>query len=358
MAETPVPARAISAEVELAILDHLPEPVILLGERREVIFANKAAVELLEASFFRRDLAQSFRHPSVLEVADAVLAGESERSAEIDILVPVPRILLVRAIRVETPASSPVRALLTLQDMTHARQAEQMRQDFVANVSHELRSPVAAIVGFIETLRGPAREDPEARERFLAIMSEEASRMARLIDDLLSLSRVEATEHVRPRELADIEGILRGVGELLARRASERQMQIRIELGEKLAPVPGNRDELSEVFHNLIDNAVKYGRAGTPIRVHAQPVQRIPNLGVAGIAVVVENEGEGIEAEHVPRLTERFYRVDKGRSRKLGGTGLGLAIVKHIVNHHRGRLAIESEVGKGARFTVYLPGPR
>ena len=160
------------------------------------------------------------------------------------------------------------------------------------------------------------------------------------------------------RELADIEGILRGVGELLARRASERQMQIRIELGEKLAPVPGNRDELSEVFHNLIDNAVKYGRAGTPIRVHAQPVQRIPNLGVAGIAVVVENEGEGIEAEHVPRLTERFYRVDKGRSRKLGGTGLGLAIVKHIVNHHRGRLAIESEVGKGARFTVYLPGPR
>ena len=189
MAETPVPARAISAEVELAILDHLPEPVILLGERREVIFANKAAVELLEASFFRRDLAQSFRHPSVLEVADAVLAGESERSAEIDILVPVPRILLVRAIRVETPASSPVRALLTLQDMTHARQTEQMRQDFVANVSHELRSPVAAIVRFIETLRGPAREDPEARERFLAIMSEEASRMARLIDDLLSLSR-------------------------------------------------------------------------------------------------------------------------------------------------------------------------
>lgn len=338
-----------------AILDHLPDPLILLGPRREVVFANRAAVDLLQASYRERDLAQSFRHPVVLEIADAVLGGAPERNAEIDILIPVPRTLLARAVALP-PGQGAARAMLTFRDMTDSRQIEQIREEFVANVSHELRSPISAIVGFIETLRGPAREDPVARERFLGIMAEEAQRMARLIDDLLSLSRVEATEHVRPRELVDVPAILGAVHDLLGRRASERQMEIRLELGEGLEPIPGNRDELSEVFHNLIDNAIKYGRAGTPIRVAAQLIERIPHLGVAGVAIAVENHGDGIEAEHIPRLTERFYRVDKGRSRKLGGTGLGLAIVKHIVSHHRGRLAIESAVGTGARFTVYLPG--
>lgn len=348
----------IAAEAELTILDHLREPVILLGARREVIFANEAAVELLEASFFGRDLALSFRHPSVLEIADAVLAGAEERSAEIDIALPVPRILLAHAIGVSAPRPGQVRAVLTFNDVTDARASAQIREDFVANVSHELRSPVAALVGFIETLRSSARDDAEARERFLGIMAEEASRMARLIDDLLSLSRVEATEHVRPRQPVDVAMVLGGVRELLAGRAAERQMEIRVELADGLTPVPGSRDELAEVFHNLLDNAVKYGRAGTAIRVTAHAVARIPSLGQPGLAVAVENEGDGIEAEHIPRLTERFYRVDKGRSRKLGGTGLGLAIVKHIVNRHRGRLVIESELGKGARFTVFLPAPR
>jgi two-component system phosphate regulon sensor histidine kinase PhoR len=347
----------VSMEDEFVVLDHLPDPVILLGVRREVIFANRAAVELLQASYRNRDLAQSLRHPVVLEIADAVLGGAAERSAEIDILIPVPRTLLARAIPVMVSGRL-VRAMLTFQDMTDSRQAEQIRQDFVANVSHELRSPISAIVGFIETLRGPARDDASARERFLEIMAEEAQRMSRLIDHLLSLSRVEATEHVRPRELVDIPGILGAVRDLLSRRATERQMDLRLEFGENLAPIPGNRDELSEVFHNLVDNAIKYGRPGTPIRVAVQAVERIPHLGVAGLAIAIENHGEGIEAEHIPRLTERFYRVDKGRSRALGGTGLGLAIVKHIVNHHRGRLAIESGVGMGARFTVYLPGSR
>ena len=344
----------VSAGDEFAALDNLPDPVILLGARRAVVFANRAAVDLLQASYRERDLAQSFRHPLVLEIADAVLGGLPERSAEIDLLLPVPRFLLARAVAL--PGEGPVRAMLTFRDMTDSRQVEQIREEFVANVSHELRSPISAIVGFIETLRGPAREDPAARDRFLGIMAEEAQRMARLIDDLLSLSRVEATEHVRPREQVDIAAILGAVRDLLARRAADRKMEIRLELEENLAPIPGNRDELSEVFHNLIDNAIKYGRSETPVRVVAQAIERIPHLGVAGLAISVENHGDGIEAEHIPRLTERFYRVDKGRSRKLGGTGLGLAIVKHIVSHHRGRLAIESAVGTGARFTVYLPG--
>ena len=344
----------VTGQAELTVLDHIPDPVILLGAQREVLFANRAAGDLLQASYRNRDLAQSFRHPIVLEIADAVLRGASERSAEVDVLLPVPRILMARATAI--PGNGPTRAMLTFRDMTDSRQAEQIRQDFVANVSHELRSPIAAIVGFIETLRGPARDDAPARERFLGIMAEEASRMSRLIDNLLSLSRVEATEHVRPREPVDIAAILGTVRDLLTRRAHERQMDLRLEIDANLPPIPGNRDELTEVFHNLIDNAIKYGRAGTPIRVAVQAVDRIPNIGGAGVAVSVENHGEGIEAEHIPRLTERFYRIDKGRARKMGGTGRGLAIVKHIVNQHRGQFAIESVVGKGARFTVYLPG--
>jgi two-component system phosphate regulon sensor histidine kinase PhoR len=346
----------VTGQAELVVLDHIPDPVILLGAQREVIFANRAAMDLLQASYRNRDLAQSLRHPAVLEIADAVLRGAPERSAEVDLLLPVQRFLLVRAIAV--PGNGPTRAMLTFHDMTDSRQLEQIRQDFVANVSHELRSPISAIVGFIETLRGPAREDAAARERFLEIMADEASRMSRLIDNLLSLSRVEATEHVRPRELVDIGAILGTVRDLLSRRAQERQMELRLELEANLPSIPGNRDELTEVFHNLIDNAIKYGRVGTPIRVAVQSIERIPDIGGTGLAISVENQGDGIEAEHIPRLTERFYRIDRGRSRKMGGTGLGLAIVKHIVNHHRGRLAIESTVGVGARFTVYLPGPR
>jgi two-component system phosphate regulon sensor histidine kinase PhoR len=345
----------VTEQAELAVLDHIPDPVILLGAQREVIFANRAAVELLQASYRSRDLAQSFRHPAVLEIADAVLRGVPERTAEVDLLLPVPRILMARAIAV--PGNGPTRAMLTFRDMTDSRQAEQMRQDFVANVSHELRSPISAIVGFIETLRGPAREDAAARERFLGIMADEAQRMSRLIDNLLSLSRVEATEHVRPREPVDITAILGTVRDLLSRRAAERQMELRLEFDDDLPSVPGNRDELTEVFHNLIDNAIKYGRVASTIRVTVQALDRIPHIGGTGLAVSVENHGEGIEQEHIPRLTERFYRIDKGRARKMGGTGLGLAIVKHIVNHHRGRLAIESVVGVGARFTVYLPRP-
>jgi two-component system phosphate regulon sensor histidine kinase PhoR len=344
----------VTEQAELAVLDQIPDPVVLLGAQREVIFANRAAGDLLQASYRNRDLAQSFRHPTVLEIADAVLRGVPERSAEIDLLLPVPRVLMARATAVT--GNGPTRAMLTFRDMTDSRQAEQIRQDFVANVSHELRSPISAIVGFIETLRGPAREDVPARERFLGIMAEEAQRMSRLIDNLLSLSRVEATEHVRPREPVDIITILGTVRDLLSRRAQERQMELRLEFDEKLPAVPGNRDELTEVFHNLIDNAIKYGRVGTTVRVGVRAIERIPDIGGTGLAVSVENHGEGIEPEHIPRLTERFYRIDKGRARKMGGTGLGLAIVKHIVNHHRGRLAIESVVGVGARFTVYLPG--
>lgn len=343
------------ATAELAVLDHLPDPIILLSAERIVTFANKAALEILSAPHLGRDLAQSLRHPEALALADAALRGAAEQSAEIDLFLPMPRVFRARALAMPDIRPALRRALLIFEDITEARQIAQMREEFVANVSHELRSPIAALVGFIETLRGPARDDKQAHERFLGIMADEADRMSRLINDLLSLTRVEAGEHVRPREAVDVGRVLGAVRELVAGRAAEQQMDIRLQIADGLPTIPGDRDELSQVFHNLIENALNYGRPGTPIVVDAAVTPRIPYLGVPGISVAVENQGDGIAEEHIPRLTERFYRADEGRSRKLGGTGLGLAIVKHIVNHHRGRLAIESEVGKGAKFTVFLP---
>ncbi|MEX1109203.1 MAG: ATP-binding protein, partial [Dongiaceae bacterium] len=272
--------------------------------------------------------------------------------------------------------------IVSLHDITPIRRAEQLRADFVANASHELRTPLSTLVGFIETLRGPASDDEEARGRFLTIMHEQANRMARLVADLLSLSRIELNEHSAPTGRVDVAALLGNVVDALALKAEQRGM--RIELGSAgdaraagdlaaLPPIVGDADELAQVFQNLIDNAIKYGRAGTPIRVSAALVTGpVTGTGAGGtrsapgitrpgrppgrqIAIAVADQGEGIPREHLPRLTERFYRVDAARSRDLGGTGLGLAIVKHIVSRHRGRLEIESEAGKGSVFKILLP---
>jgi two-component system phosphate regulon sensor histidine kinase PhoR len=258
----------------------------------------------------------------------------------------------------ELPASADShapRVVLVLRDETRAKRAEQSRADFVANATHELRSPLAALIGFIETLRGPASGDATARDRFLGIMQAEAQRMARLIEDLMSLSRVEINEHVAPRDRVDVREVLAAVAETLAVRAEQRRMKIALDVPNDLPAVMGDMDQLTQVFHNLVDNAVKYGRAGTHIRIVARVVDPMPGAHSTGVSVAVADEGDGIEPSHLPRLTERFYRADKGRSRQLGGTGLGLAIVKHILNRHRGRLTIESTVGEGSTFTVLLP---
>jgi two-component system phosphate regulon sensor histidine kinase PhoR len=247
------------------------------------------------------------------------------------------------------------RVILVLHDETRAKKAEQSRADFVANASHELRSPLSALIGFIETLRGPASDDAEARERFLGIMHDEALRMARLVEDLMSLSRVEINEHVRPRGQADLRRILTRVADALLVRAEGRDMAFDIQCPDDLPMVAGDPDQLTQVFHNLMDNAIKYGRAGTPIGIAARPVDRVPGGDGRGVSVSVSDQGEGVSAIHIPRLTERFYRIDEGRSRRLGGTGLGLAIVKHIVSRHRGQITIKSREGAGTTVTVVLP---
>jgi two-component system, OmpR family, phosphate regulon sensor histidine kinase PhoR len=343
-----------------AVLAALPDPLILLDERRRILRANSAATELLGMRLVDRDLSLALRHPVVLAATDAVLRGEPSRVVEFDITTPVERHLRARlaAIRPHTPEGGA--AVLTLHDLTAAKRSERLRADFVANASHELRTPLASLTGFIETLRGPARDDWAAQERFLAIMAEQAQRMARLVDDLLSLSRIEMNEHQPPTERVDLGRVLRTVADALEQRAQKRDMRFVLDLPQDLPPVLGNADELAQIFQNLFDNAIKYSRSGTPIEVSIRPSTRFlagtrPGERPAAIAISVCDHGDGIAREHLPRLTERFYRVDAARSRELGGTGLGLAIVKHIVNHHRGALDIDSELGRGSVFTVHLP---
>jgi two-component system, OmpR family, phosphate regulon sensor histidine kinase PhoR len=334
-----------------AVLAALPDPMLLLDERRRVMRANEAASELFGDEFVGRDLASRLRHPAVLAAVDAVLRGESERIVEFALGLPVERQLSARIAPLGTHVASGA-VIVTLHDLTASKRSEQMRADFVANASHELRTPLATLLGFIETLRGPARDDRQARDRFLAIMHEQASRMARLIDDLLSLSRIEMNEHVLPTGRANLHHVLGSVAATLELRAKTRDMPIVLTLPEGLPEVVGEADELAQVFQNLFDNAIKYGREGSAIEVTARIDRR--GSDPPFVAVRVRDHGEGIRREHLPRLTERFYRVDTARSRAMGGTGLGLAIVKHIVNRHRGRLDIASELGDGSVFTVSL----
>jgi two-component system phosphate regulon sensor histidine kinase PhoR len=338
-----------------AIIAAVPDPLILLDMRRRMVRANAAAGALVGAAALPRDLATALRNPTLLAAADAVVGGERARVVEFALPVPADRQLRARLARIDRTAPDGAVAVLTLHDVTELKRAEQMRADFIANASHELRTPLATLTGFIETLRGPARDDAEARERFLAIMQAQAARMTRLVEDLLSLSRIELNEHVPPQGRVAVPAVLRQLADALELRAAERGMSIALALPSDLPDVLGDRDELAQLFQNLLDNAIKYGRAGTEITVAAEAAARSPGADEgAFVSVAVKDRGEGIRREHLPRLTERFYRIDTARSREMGGTGLGLAIVKHIVARHRGLLEIDSVLGEGSAFTVLL----
>lgn len=340
-----------------AIVDGLPDPLIALDRHRRVVRTNIAARRLLGVIAGERDLSMTLRHPELLDAIDGLLKpgadgnfpAADQVAVEIVLSGTPERDLIVHARRLPRAAADGSLALLVLHDTTALRRAERMRADFVANASHELKTPIAGLAGFIETLRGPARDDAAARERFLGIMAEQADRMRRLVDDLLMLSRIEQHEHARPAGAVDLGHVLRGVRDLLQLKASARRVAVELDVDAVLPKAVGDHDELTIVFQNLIDNALKYARTGTTVRVTARP------LGADYLSVAVADEGDGIAAAHLPRLTERFYRVDNARSRQLGGTGLGLAIVKHVVSRHRGRLDIQSVPGKGSTFTVTLP---
>ncbi|HZQ01553.1 MAG TPA: ATP-binding protein [Reyranella sp.] len=340
-----------------AIVDGLPDPLIGVDRQRRIVRTNRAARALLGSVGADRDLSTALRHPQLLAAIDRLLETGSDgnffnpEQASVEIVLSGPPELdvLAHMRRLQRAAADGTLALIVLHDTTALKRAERMRADFVANASHELKTPIAGLAGFIETLRGPARDDAAARERFLGIMAEQADRMRRLVDDLLMLSRIEQHEHSRPAAAVDVGRVLRGVHDLLQMKASSRGVALELALDSDLPQAVGDYDELTVVFQNLIDNAIKYTKPATTVRVSAKAA------GTDQLTVAVVDEGEGIAAAHLPRLTERFYRVDTARSRQLGGTGLGLAIVKHVVNRHRGRLDIQSAPGKGSIFSVTLP---
>ena len=355
MKKTSQPDSPDLTRIEGGLLEHFPDPVVVVDSSRLVVAANKPARDFLPSNYFGRDLAMSLRHPDILAAVDNAFSSGVDEDCEISLPGAVPRIFDLRVFSLQNEASGGVEAVLVFRDVTSAKRSDQMRADFVANVSHELRSPLSAMIGFIETLRGPAKDDDEAQVRFLAIMQGEAQRMSHLIQDLLSLSSVEVNEHIAPTSAAKIDTILNDLRETLAPRAAERNMTIELDVWKGLPTVIGDPDQLHQVFRNLVDNSISYGKEGSLIWVGAQRIDRMPHVGGPGVSVSVRDEGEGIPDEKIPRLTERFYRADKGRSRSMGGTGLGLAIVKHIVSRHRGTLLVESEVGKGSTFTVTVP---
>ncbi|MEM7223498.1 MAG: ATP-binding protein [Pseudomonadota bacterium] len=357
--ETPQPANRSELESLLAgneaILDNLPDPLIMVDRARRMVRLNRAAQQQFGGDLTGRDLSTALRHPALLEGVDDVLEDAQGRIVDFSLPGTLDRYYNARIAGLPQDAPDGTAVILSLHDMTGVRRAERLRADFVANASHELRTPLSSLVGFVETLSGPAKDDEEARERFLSIMHEQASRMSRLIEDLLSLSRIEMAEHAAPTGAVDLAQVLDSVVGALELYAQEKSMTIDVS-HEDLPPIIGDKDELAQVLQNLVDNAIKYGRAETPVTVSAElSAEATRRLQCPGVAVSVSDMGDGVAPAQIPRLTERFYRVDTARSRQLGGTGLGLAIVKHIVNRHRGALEIESEVGKGSTFTVFLP---
>lgn len=335
----------------------MPLPALLVDQTERIVAANPEALTLLGQQIVGRHFATILRQPPVLDAIEAGLRDRMPRKVQHlsndgahDTTFEVFCRYVAGIGAVEAGA-----ILVSFQDVTHVQQAGKMRRDFVANVSHELRTPLTALIGFIETLRGPAREDAGARERFLGIMHDEASRMNRLIADLLSLSRVEGDERVRPREQVDLRETLESTVRSITPLAEQAGVTIDLSHPPGEVIVLGDTDQLHQVFSNLIENAIKYGGSGGQVNVMMTVQDRDPAVRGPSARVQVVDYGPGIDPVHLPRLTERFYRGDEHRSRALGGTGLGLAIVKHIINRHRGRLRVESDLGQGSVFTVVLP---
>jgi two-component system, OmpR family, phosphate regulon sensor histidine kinase PhoR len=338
------------AQLLSVVVESLPDPALVIGEQGTIIVANEPSRVFFDGHPAGKHLTTILRTPSVLQaVNEAILQA---RSAQVSHLVrtPVQRSYDVHISPMGVAENDERIALLILRDLTYQEQIERMRSDFVANASHELRTPLASLSGFIETMQGAAKNDTKAKDKFLILMKAQADRMARLIDDLLSLSRIEISEHVPPTAHVDLNLVTKQAVHLLTPMARAADCTIRADLAQSLMVI-GDSNQLSQVVHNLIENAIKYAGAGKVIDISGGV-----HNGIAALSV--RDDGPGIAAHHVPRLTERFYRVSVQDSRNRGGTGLGLAITKHILNRHRGRLVIQSEVGKGSTFAIHLPATK
>ncbi len=332
-----------------ATLAALDIPVMVLSGDASVLYQNRAAEKAFGEAAIGAHISARLRSPGILDMVSETIATNAPNQIEHSERLPSERVYIVRSAPVEFDEQQLADErffVLSFRDISEVRRIDRMRSDFVANASHELRTPLASLRGFIETIQGPAKNDGKAQERFLGIMLDQATRMSRLVDDLLSLSRLELKSHIAPDQKVDLVPLLGHVRDSLAPLANDVGVEIVLHLPLGKAEVLGDRDELVQVFENLMENACKYGQEGKTVDVFLKNAPGEP------VEVTVVDQGPGIPAEHVPRLTERFYRVSIEDSRSKKGTGLGLAIVKHILTRHRARLIVKSEVGKGTSFTV------
>jgi len=336
-----------------SILDALPAPAIALDANGIVRHHNAAAAALYPAMSTGQPISRVSRNPSFMAAVDQLADASEPIHVELVERVPVERRFYATLARVAPREMTPglPQALITFRDTTEQDKLVQMRADFIANASHELRTPLASLRGFIETLQGPARDDPRARERFLSIMATQAERMTRLIDDLLSLSRAEMRVHLPPQGIVDLNTVCASAVATLEALAAASQTNVTVIALPHPALIRGERDEMIQVFQNLVQNAIKYGRDGGNVTVTLTR-ERPAGQNREQIVTTVADDGPGIAPEHLPRLTERFYRASVSSSREKGGTGLGLAIVKHIVNRHRADLKIASVLGSGSTFSI------
>lgn len=334
------------------VLDALDVAVFIVDADQKIVYRNAASLSLFGTGVRNKKLSHFVPNKRCIRAVEDVLGGKERQSVDVRLQLVVPTSFRVTVVPLTQEKKRSERSVVvSFEDVSHVLEAEQMRSDFVANVSHELRSPLTALYGFIETLQGPARRDREASDRFLGLMEKEAARMARLIDDLLSLSKLQTEERYAPTERVDLTPILDRVIASLEPILVKEQSEAERHFAPNLPEIFGDGDELLQVFSNLIENAAKYSHQGATITISTGLDEKEPEM----VRVTITDQGDGIAPEHIARLTERFYRIDKGRSRDKGGTGLGLAIVKHILMRHRGRLQIESVLGQGSKFSVLLP---
>jgi len=356
MVDMPRPVAVQGEDGVFAFADALADPCLVLDRRSIVMHANDAAGRQFPSLGSGNPITFSMRNPELVQAIDLAMRSGATRTIELHETVPSETWDKVVVSPLRRPgrdwlADEDRQLVVTFQSLTELKRVDALRSDFIANASHEMRTPLASLIGFIDTLLGPAAKDGAAREKFLVIMRGQAERMSKLIDDMLSLSRIEMHQHVRPTGSIELAGLLREVREGLMMQAKAADLEIRMTLFDGPSTTVGDRGQLYEVFENLLDNAIKYGANGKFVEVSLAPAGR---PGFQHVVTVIDH-GPGVEPEHVPRLTERFYRIDADISRKKKGTGLGLAIVKHIVNRHRGQMSIKSKPGEGMRVDVFLP---
>ncbi|MGL4439889.1 MAG: ATP-binding protein [Bosea sp. (in: a-proteobacteria)] len=346
-----LPGQVVLPGPSFNLVEAFPLPLIITEASEIVAATSLAARQMFPALSVGRPISLALRNPDLLDaLVDARTDGAS-RTIILDESTPLGQVMRVNIVAMARPGAQEPAIMCVFEDLTEQRATERMRVDFIANASHELRTPLASLLGFIETLQGPAREDTKARERFLPIMREQAGRMARLIDDLLSLSRAELRAHQQPVSLIDLKAIVSEIVDSLGLSARERGVVLQVQVPDEAMIIRGDRDDLLRMVENLIENGIRYGRDGKNVEIAVTG-------GPDGDCVLsVRDHGPGIAAQHIPRLTERFYRADVSHSREIGGTGLGLAIVKHLVARHRARLEIDSKLREGATFRVIFPRP-